>query len=100
MIIKHYENSKINIKENNIILVYGKNNELKKDIISKMLCKKPENNITNYDENEILDNKDFFFESILSKSLFEKEKTIIIKRASDKILKIIEELSEKNLENT
>jgi DNA polymerase-3 subunit delta len=100
VIINHYETSKINIKKNNIILVYGKNDGLKKDIISKILCKNPKNNITNYDENEILDNKDIFFENILSKSLFEKEKTIIINRSSDKILNIIEEINEKNLEDT
>jgi DNA polymerase-3 subunit delta len=37
---------------------------------------------------------------MLSKSLFEKEKTIVIKRATDKILKIIEILHFKNLEDT
>ena len=37
-----------------------------------------------------------FIESILSKSLFEEKKIIIIKRATDKILKIIEEIKKKN----
>ena len=41
-----------------------------------------------------------FIENILSKSLFEKQKSIIIKRATDKILKIIEILHLKNLEDT
>ena len=51
---------------------------------------KYENNIQNYEEKEILDNENNFVENILSKSLFEKEKFIVIKRATDKILKIIE----------
>ena len=59
------------------ILLYGKNSGLKKEVISTILLKKPNNNITVYEEKEILDNKDIFFENISSNSLFEKEKTII-----------------------
>ena len=99
MIIKHFETSKINIKKNNIILLYGKNSGLKKEVISSELLKKINYNVTFYEEKEILDNKNIFFENISSNSLFEKEKTIIIKRASDKILKTIEEVNEKNLED-
>jgi DNA polymerase-3 subunit delta len=80
-------------------LLYGKNSGLKKEIISSVLLKKLNYNVTFYEEKEILDNKDIFFENISSNSLFEKEKTIIIKRASDKILKTIEEVNEKNLED-
>jgi DNA polymerase-3 subunit delta len=57
-------------------------------------------NISNYEEKEILDNEIIFVENILSKSLFENEKSIIIKRATDKILKIIEILHFKDLEDT
>ena len=99
MIIKSYETSKINIKKNNIILLYGKNSGFKKEVISSVLLKKINYNVTFYEEKEILDNKNIFFENISSNSLFEKEKTIIIKRASDKILKTIEEVNEKNLED-
>ena len=99
MIIKSYEISKINIKKNNIILLYGKNSGFKKEVISSVLLKKINYNVTFYEEKEILDNKNIFFENISSNSLFEKEKTIIIKRASDKILKTIEEVNEKNLED-
>ena len=41
-----------------------------------------------------------FIDNINSKSLFGEKKTIIIKRASDKILKIINELNEENIEDT
>ena len=56
-------------------------------------------NIYRYEEKEILDNFESFFESIQSKSFFEKEKLIIISRVSDKIKNIIEEIIEKNIED-
>ena len=96
MIIKSYEIKKINLKKNKCILFYGKNEGHKNESINIIVEKK--DTILNYDEKEILDNQDYFIENILTKSLFEDEKTIIIKRATDKILKIIEELDNKNLD--
>ena len=96
MIIKSYEIKKINLKKNKCILFYGKNEGHKNESIDIIIEKK--NTILNYDEKEILENQDYFIENILTKSLFEDEKTIIIKRATDKILKIIEELDNKNLD--
>ena len=96
MIIKSYEIKKINLKKNKCILFYVKNEGHKNESIDIIIEKK--NTILNYDEKEILDNQDNFIENILTKSLFEDEKTIIIKRATDKILKIIEELDNKNLD--
>jgi DNA polymerase-3 subunit delta len=96
MIIKSYEIKKINLKKNKCILFYGKNEGHKNESIDIIIEKK--NTILNYDEKEILENQDNFIENILTKSLFEDEKIIIIKRATDKILKIIEELDNKNLD--
>ena len=98
MILKSYEINKINQKINNLILFYGKNEGLKKEALDLLI--KEKNNISNFDEKEILDNEDNFVENILSKSLFEQQKFIIIKRATDKILKIIQLLNQKNLEDT
>jgi len=53
----------------------------------------------NYDEKEILENKDNFIENLLTKSLFDKQKIIIIKRSTDKILSIIEDLYTKKIED-
>ena len=97
MIIKSYEIKKINLEINHFILFYGKNEGLKNEATNDLIQKK--NSISNYDEKEILNNQDYFIESILTKSLFEDEKIIIIKRATDKILKIIEELDNKNLDD-
>ena len=96
MIIKSYEIKKINLENNQFILFYGKNEGLKKEATNIIIEKK--NTVSNYDEKEIIDNQDYFIENILTKSLFEEKKIIIIKRATDKILKVIEELDSKNLD--
>ena len=98
MIIKSYEIQKIIIKNNPLILLYGKNEGLKNEALDILI--KDKSNISSYDEKEILNNENNFIESILSKSLFEQQKFIIIKRSTDKILKIIEILHLKNLEDT
>ena len=91
MIIKSFEINKINIDNNNIILMYGKNEGLKKQITDKLTSKFTD--IKTYEEKEILDNSNNFLENILNKSLFSEDQIFIIKRATDKIHKIIEEIS-------
>ncbi len=98
MILKSYELNKINTNNNNIILFYGQNQGAKEEAILNIV-KGSNENILKYDEKEILDNENTFYENILSKSLFEDKKTVIINRASDKIFRIIEEIKEKNLED-
>ena len=97
MILKSYEINKINQNINHFILFYGKNVGLKNEALNILV--KNKKNISNYEEKEILDNENVFIENILSKSLFEKEKIIVIKRATDKILKVIEILHSKNLDD-
>ena len=97
MIIKSYETSKVNIKKHSCILLYGKNEGLKKQIKIDLLKNRK---ITSYyEENEILNNSINFFESISSKSLFENEKIIIVKRVTDKLFKIISEVIEQKLDD-
>ena len=95
MIIKSYELNKINLNENKFILFYGKNEGLKNETINKLI--KNKSKISRYEEKEILDNINDFFDSLLNKSLFEEQKIIIILRASDKIINFVEELNLKNL---
>jgi len=98
MIVKAFEFIKIKLSINKFFLLYGENSGFKDEIIKKI-----ENNFTNnifrYDEKEILENKENFLNGILSKSLFENEKLIIVSRATDKIKTLIEEIIEKNLED-
>jgi len=96
MIVKSYEVKKI--KDNlKFFLIYGKNEGLKNQHIKELLGKNNNSNIIKYDEKEILENKDTFFESILSNSLFENEKNILINRGTDKIYEIITDLMERNI---
>ena len=97
MILKSYDLKKSNLKLNKIFLFYGKNDGLKNQTVNILINDK--NKIFNYEEKEIIDNENNFIENILSKSLFEQEKYIIIKRATDKIFKIVEILNSKNLED-
>ena len=99
MIIKSFELDKINVKSSNFYLFYGQNEGYKNEAIEKIFNINISKNIYRYEEKEILDNFESFFESIQSKSFFEKEKLIIISRVSDKIKNIIEEIIEKNIED-
>jgi DNA polymerase-3 subunit delta len=99
MIIKSYELNKIDPKKNYFFLFYGENEGQKNQIIENNFKKIFLKKIFYYEENEILNNKDIFFENILSKSFFENEKLIIINRVTDKIVSIIEEVLEKEIED-
>ena len=98
MILKNYELNKINFEMNNFFLFYGENQGLKEECIEKIFIKKKIAKTTYY-ERDILDNINLFYESIITKSFFEKEKIIIIKKATDKIKPIIDELIEKKIED-
>ncbi|WP_440918155.1 DNA polymerase III subunit delta [Candidatus Pelagibacter sp.] len=97
MILKTFELNKI---EDSAVfyLVYGKNEGLKTECINKILSKN-DIKVFNYDEKQIRDEIETFYENILSNSLFESSKTIIINRASDKIFETIKNLVDRNLNN-
>ena len=97
MIIKSYEFNKINLNQNKLILLYGKNEGLKNETINNLL--KTKQNIVKYEEKEVLEDLNNFIENILSRSLFENEKIIIIKRSTDKIVKVIDEISGKKIDD-
>jgi len=97
MIIKSNDTGKIDLDKNQYILLYGINEGAKADEISSLVLKNKNKTITRYEEKEILENNQNIYDDILSKSLFDNQKIIIINRASDKIFKFISELSEKNI---
>ncbi len=99
MILKFYEINKIDIISQNLILFYGNNEGLKKEEIFKIYSK-TNRKIYKYDEKQILENSQNFFDNLYSGSLFENKKFIIINRVTDKILKIIDEILEKKIEDT
>ena len=97
MILKTYELSKINNHQNNLFLFYGNNQGFKSEFIKNFTNNLK--NFYNYDEKDILDNPNNFLEKISSNSLFEERNNIIIKRATNKITKILEEISQNKLED-
>ena len=99
MIIKQFEINKINFKNNNFYLFYGENEGHKNEVLNKDLKQFYKGNTYKYDEKEILENKNIFFENILTKSFFENNKLIIISRATDKIKDIIQEIILKNIDD-
>jgi DNA polymerase-3 subunit delta len=99
MIIKSFELSKIKLNNHKFYLFYGDNEGLKEETIKNLFEEKYHNKIQKYEEKEILDNTNDFFNSVLTKSFFDNEKLIIINRATDKIRETIEELIEKKLED-
>ena len=99
MILKSFELNKLKLENYNFYLFYGDNEGLKEDTIKNFFVKKYENKIHRYEEKEILDNIDDFYNNVFTKSFFDNEKLIIINRVSDKIREIIEELIEKKTED-
>ena len=98
MIIKHFELTEDKISKFNYYLFHGKNEGLKKEIIERNLIKNFNGNIDKYDENYFISNKETIISELLSKSLFEDRKIIIISRVTDKIIKIIDEIVRRNLD--
>ncbi len=97
MILKTFELNKL--KNDKIFyLLYGKNEGLKLECIDRII-NKSDDKIYNYDEKQIKDETETFYENILSGSLFEGGKIIIINRATDKIFQIIQDLISRNISN-
>ena len=97
MILKSFELDKLEIENHNFYLFYGENEGLKEETIKKLFEKNYQEKIYRYEEKDILNNKDNFFNNILTKSFFDNKKLIIISRTSDKIKDIVEEILEKKI---
>ena len=98
MIVKNYESKKIDIKLNKFFLLNGDNDGAKEDFIKSILKEKYINSEI-YFENEILNNLENFYSSVSTKSFFDDEKIIIIKKSTNKILNLVEEIREKSFKD-
>ena len=97
MIIKNFE-LKNNIKNNiNYYLLYGSNTGLIEETIDKFLKPVFSKNIFVFEEADIIKDLNRFSEIVYNKSFFEEDKFIIINRATDKILSILEEITNDDL---
>ena len=105
MIIKSYEVEKniANFSKYNFFLLYGENVGLKKDIkefIKKTLKQKNDNlEILSLYESEIMSNEDNFYDFAYSGSLFGNKKIINVFDATDKIIKKLDDVYNKDPKN-
>lgn len=97
MIIKSYEIQSVKFTKFKIYLLYGKNDGQKEEVVNYL---KNDNESFSYEQNEIVEKKENLFNEIYIKSLFGEKKIIVIKRVTDKILNIIEEIEIKKIEDT
>ena len=96
MILKYFELNKLNFEITNFLLFHGKNEGYKNEEIKKITNKF---NIKgkHYDEKQVIDNTEEFFANNLNRSFFDNDKIIIINRCTDKIIKIVEQLIDRNI---
>ena len=94
MIIKNFELQKLKSQKYIIHLIYGNNEGIKQDIINNYYLKSFRGEVLKYDEIDIINNKNEFISSLITESLFQTEKLIIISRASDKLSNFISEVLE------
>ncbi len=97
MIIKTYENEKLKKIKKNIFLFYGENDGYKNQVIKTVFIDNFDGNIERFDENEILSNFENFISGLINKSFFDNSKLILISRVSEKIIKVIDEIFERKI---
>ena len=93
MIIKTFEIDKKNISKFKVFLIYGENEGLKKEVISK-IKKNHSGKEIRYDESQILKNAAEFYSQIKNNSLFEEKKIFLLERCTDRISEIVMEICE------
>ena len=90
MIYKSFQvENNISILNKKVTLFYGENAGLVDDF--KKLLKEKDKNILSFTENDLLSNNESFINEIINDSLFEA-KRFFIQNATDKSLKIIQEV--------
>ena len=99
MIIKAFEQQKIRSNNNKIFLFYGENDGYKNQIINDIFINNFKGNIERFEESEILNNFENFISSLRNKSFFSELKLILITRISEKIIKLIDELLNKEIDD-
>jgi len=97
MIIKAYEHHKIKKLNNKIFLFYGENDGYKNQVIKDVFIDDFKGKIERFDEGEILSNFENFISSLRNKSFFDELKLILIARVTEKIIKLIDELLNKKI---
>ena len=99
MIIKAFEQQKIKNNKNKIFLFYGDNDGYKNEVINDVFINSFKGSIERFEESEIINNFENFILSLRNKSFFSELKLILVTRVSDKIIKLIDELLDKKIDD-
>ncbi len=99
MILKSYQLNNILSFKTNFFLFYGENEGLKAEAIQAIINSGFSKTIQKYDESDVLSNYESFIYESFNKSLLEDKKIIIISRASEKIIPLIDEMKIKNFDD-
>ena len=91
MIIKSFNLSNLNKMDCNLVLLYGENEGQKEEVIKNYFLNNFSGEVFNYDEDQILQSRDTFFENCLNESLFENEKIIKVNRVTTKLYDVIKD---------
>ena len=99
MILKPYQLTNLKEDKFSFFLLYGQNEGQKNDAIVQILKSENNENVYRYDEDELLNNYFNFVSEISNKSFFEDKKIIIISRVTDKILSLIKDIKEREIDD-
>ena len=98
MILKPYE-IKNHIGRKNIFLFYGENFGQKEEVIDNLFKNNFKDTTYNYNEKDIFNNLENFYNQITSKSFFEDKKLIIINSISEKFKDEVESILDKEIKD-
>tara|TARA_Y100001970_G_scaffold237377_1_gene297815 strand:- start:18814 stop:19809 length:996 start_codon:yes stop_codon:yes gene_type:complete len=99
MIIKSFKINDIKNSKSKFFLLYGENEGHKDEVINNFFINEFKGEIIKYDENQILNNEEIFYNTCLNDSLFDSEKIILVSRVTSKLFEIVKDLTEKNISN-
>ncbi len=97
MILKSFEEKKIDLANQKIHLLYGENRGQINDFIKNIFRKNFKDEVFIYDEVDVIKNENLVYEKLQTKSFFDEKKLIIINRSTDKIKNLIDDIILKNL---
>lgn len=94
MILKNFNLNINKLNQFNSFLLYGENEGHKEEILKIIIDK--QKNIFKYDEKDILRDRNRFYDSISTQSFFDNGKVIIINNSSEKLLEVLEFITDRN----
>ncbi len=99
MIVKSFKLNDLKKTNLNFFLFYGENEGHKDELIQDCFTNGFTGEIIKYEENQILDNEEVFFETCLNDSLFDSDKIIQVSRVTSKLYETIKKIVEKEIHN-